>query len=35
MKFSTKKLATLAMLAAISYLLVCFIRIPVVMFLKY
>ena len=38
MKFSTKKLATLAMLAAAAYMLVFFIRIPIVAilpFLKY
>ena len=35
MKFSVKKMATLAMLAAVSYLLVFLVRIPVVMFLKY
>lgn len=35
MKLSVKKMATLAMLAAISYLLVFLVRIPVVMFLKY
>lgn len=35
MKFSTKKLATLAMLAAAAYMLVFFIRVPVVLFLKY
>ena len=35
MKFTTKKLVTLAMLAAISYILVFFVRIPVVLFLKY
>lgn len=35
MKISTKKLATIGMLCAISFVVVAFIRIPVVMFLKY
>ncbi len=35
MKFPVKKLVTLAMFAAIAYLMVLTIRIPVVMFLKY
>lgn len=35
MKFSVKKMATLAMLAAVSYLLVFLVRIPVILFLKY
>ena len=35
MILSVKKMATLAMLAAVSYLLVFLVRIPVVMFLKY
>lgn len=33
--FTTKELTTLAMLTAIAYVLVCTIRIPVVLFLKY
>lgn len=33
--FSVKKMALLAMLSAISYVLVCIIRVPVVLFLKY
>lgn len=35
MKFNTKKLILLAMLAAMAYLMVALIRIPVVMFLSY
>ena len=35
MKFSVKKLVTLAMFAALAYLMVFVVRIPVVMFLKY
>ena len=35
MKISTKKLVTLAMLAAIAYIMVFLVRIPVVLFLKY
>lgn len=35
MKFNTKKLVLLAMLAAMAYIMVAIIRIPVVMFLKY
>lgn len=34
-KFSTKELTTLAMITAIAYVLVCTVRIPVVLFLKY
>lgn len=34
-KFSTKDMTTLAMITAIAYVLVCTIRIPVVLFLKY
>ena len=34
-RLSTKELTTLAMLTAIAYVLVCAIRIPVVLFLKY
>ena len=34
-KFSAKKLVLLAMLAAVSYLVVALIRIPVVLFLSY
>lgn len=34
-RFSTKELTTLAMITAIAYVLVCTIRIPVVLFLKY
>ena len=33
--FTPKQMVMLALLAAIAYLMVCFIRIPVVMFLKY
>ncbi|MBQ7231344.1 MAG: ECF transporter S component [Oscillospiraceae bacterium] len=33
--FSVKKMVLLAMMAAIAYVVMCFIRIPVVMFLKY
>ena len=33
--FSTKELTTLAMLTAIAYALVCTVRIPIVLFLKY
>lgn len=33
--FTTKELTTLAMLTAIAYVLVCTVRIPVVLFLKY
>lgn len=35
MKISTKKLVTIGMLCAIAFVVVAFIRIPVVMFLKY
>jgi riboflavin transporter FmnP len=35
MKMNVKKLVLTAMLAAVAYLLVCFIRIPVVLFLSY
>ncbi|RDY21737.1 ECF transporter S component, partial [Criibacterium bergeronii] len=35
MKIETKKLVMLAMLSALSYIMVVFINIPVVMFLKY
>ena len=35
MKYSVKKLVLLAMLAAVSYLIVAVVRIPVVLFLKY
>jgi len=35
MKSSTKKLTTIAMLSAIAFVIVAFVRIPVVMFLKY
>ena len=35
MKTSTKKLTTIAMLSAIAFVVVAFVRIPVVMFLKY
>ena len=35
LKFTTKKLATMAMLAAAAYMMVFLIRIPVVLFLKY
>lgn len=35
MKLSVKKLVTLAMFAAVAYILVFFVRIPVVLFLKY
>ena len=35
MKLSVKKLVTLAMFAAMAYILVFFVRIPVVLFLKY
>ena len=34
-KFSTKKLVLLAMLAAVAYMIVALVRIPVVLFLKY
>lgn len=34
-KFTTKELTTLAMLTAIAYTLVCTVRIPIVLFLKY
>ena len=34
-KFTTKELTTLAMLTAIAYALVCTVRIPIVLFLKY
>ena len=34
-KFTTKELTTLAMITAIAYVLVCTVRIPVVLFLKY
>ena len=34
-RISTRELTTLAMLTAIAYVLVCVIRIPVVLFLKY
>ena len=34
-KFTTKELTTLAMLTAIAYALVCCVRIPIVLFLKY
>ena len=34
-RFTTKELTTLAMLTAIAYVLVCTVRIPVVLFLKY
>ena len=33
--FSVKRMVLLAMMAAIAYVMMCFIRIPVVMFLKY
>ena len=33
--FSVKKMVLLAMMAAIAYVMMCFIRIPVVLFLKY
>ena len=33
--YSVKKMVLLAMMAAIAYVMMCFIRIPVVMFLKY
>ena len=35
MKYSVKKMALLAMLAAVAYLIVAVVRIPVVLFLKY
>lgn len=35
MKLSTKKLTTIAMLCAIAFVIVAFVRIPVVLFLKY
>lgn len=35
MRYSTKKLVLLAMLAAVAYLIVALVRIPVVLFLKY
>ncbi len=35
MKFETKKLVLLAMLAAVAYMIVALVRIPVVLFLKY
>ena len=35
MKTGTKKLTTIAMLSAIAFIIVAFVRIPVVMFLKY
>lgn len=34
-RFTTKELTTLAMITAIAYVLVCSVRIPVVLFLKY
>ncbi len=34
-RFSTKELTTLAMITAMAYVLVCTVRIPVVLFLKY